>query len=156
MQRLNALRNFRSIRKVSKFHLLRRNLQHLPFLSRFLLRGSRIIILLLINMKMPILKILLSGPQNFPPFWRKPKYRPLIAGRFLFGLMNNEVHYSAGHYTTFGWLCQQKFSLCAARRGACSDYTEVQWWYNDYTKVQWVYYYYSLPIIIILYQSSKS
>ena len=140
MQRLNALRNFRSIRKVSKFHLLRRNLQHrqqhLPFLSRFLLRGSRIIILLLINMKMSILKILLSGPQNFPPFWRKPNYCPDGAkpktvlshwGRFLFGFVNNEVHYSAGHYTTFGWLCQQKFSLCAARRGACSDYTEVQW-----------------------------
>ena len=44
-------------------------------------------------------------------------------------LMNNEVHFSAGHYTIFCWLCQQKFSLCAARRGACSDYTEVQWWY---------------------------
>ena len=116
MQRLNALRNFRSIRKVSKFHLLRRNLQHLPFLSRFLLRGSRIIILLLINMKMSILKILLSGPQNFPPFWRKPQLLSLrgkspntvlfMLGRFLFVLMNNEVHYSAGHYTSFCWLCQ--------------------------------------------------
>ena len=47
---------------------------------------------------------------------------------FLFGLvlMNNEVHYSADHYSMFSWLCQQKFSLCAARRGACSDYTEAQ------------------------------
>ena len=131
MQRLNALRNFRSIRKVSKFHLLRRNLQHLqqhfPFLSRFLLRGSRIIILLLINMKMSILKILLSGPQNFPPFWRKPKTVLYYRDGFCLGsLMNNEVHFSAGHYTSFCWLCQQKFSLCAARRGACSDYTEVQ------------------------------
>lgn len=139
MQRLNALRNFRSIRKVSKFHLLRRNLQHLqqdlPFLSRFLLRGSRIIILLLINMKMSILKILLSGPQifllsgenpNYCPCGAKAQNRPILSGRFLFGLVNNEVHFSAGHYTTFGWLCQQKFSLCAARRGACSDYTEVQ------------------------------
>ena len=141
MQRLNALRNFRSIRKVSKFHLLRRNLQnlqqHLPFLSRFLLRGSRIIILLLINMKMSILKTLLSGPQNFPPFWRKPQLLSLRGkaqipsylcwdGFCLVWLMNNEVHYSAGHYSTFCWLCQQKFSPCAARRGACSDYTEVQ------------------------------
>ena len=141
MQRLNALRNFRSIRKVSKFHLLRRNLQHrqqhLPFLSRFLLRGSRIIILLLINMKMSILKILLSGPQIFllsgeSPITvlagKRPNTVLFMLGRFLFvfGLMNNEVHYSAGHYSTFCWLCQQKFSLCAARRGACSDYTEVQ------------------------------
>ena len=130
MQRLNALRNFRSIRKVSKFHLLRRNLQRLaadlPFLSRFLLRGSRIIILLLINMKMPILKILLSGPQIFLLSGESPRTVLFMLGRFLFVLMNNEVHFSAGHYTTFGWLCQQKFSLCAARRGACSDYTEVQ------------------------------
>lgn len=133
MQRLNALRNFRSIRKESKFHLLRRNLQHLqqdlPFLSRFLLRGSRIIILLLINMKMSILKNLIKWPSNFPPFWRKPKNRSLIAGDgfcLCFRVVNNEVHYSAGHYITFCCLCQQKFSLCAARRGACSDYTEAQ------------------------------
>ena len=76
-----------------------------------------------------ILKILLSDPR-FPPFsfGRKPRTVPFMQGRFLFGLvlMNNEVHYSADHYSTFFWLCQQKFSLCAARRGACSDYTEAQ------------------------------
>ena len=33
---------FQEYKKVSKFHLLRRNLEHLPFLSRFLLRGSHI------------------------------------------------------------------------------------------------------------------
>ena len=138
MQRLNALRNFRSIRKVSKFHLLKRNLQHLPFLSRFLLRGSLT--------SSFTLKVALKF-SSFLAKAQKPSYSCWDGFLFGFLLMNDEVHFSAGHYTTFDWLCQQKFSLCAARRGACSDYTEAQWWYN---------YYYSLPIIIILYHSSKS
>ena len=110
---------FQEYKKVSKFHLLRRNLEHLPFLSRFLLRG------LLITSSSFNLQVAL----NFPPFWRKPKI-PSYSCRdgfcLQFRLMNNEVHFSAGHYTIFSWLCQQKFSLCSARRGACSDYTEIQ------------------------------
>lgn len=79
---------------------------------------------------MEILKILLSGPLFLLSFsGESPEPSRSPGDGFLFGLvlMNNEVHYSADHYSTFFWLCQQKFSLCAARRGACSDYTEVQW-----------------------------
>ena len=76
-----------------------------------------------------ILKILLSDPLFLLSLLgESPEPSRSYRGRFLFGLvlMNNEVHYSADHYSTFPWLCQQKFSLCAARRGACSDYTEAQ------------------------------
>ena len=113
---------FQEYKKVSKFHLLRRNLQHLPFLSRFLLRGSHI------TSSSFTLKVALKF-SSFLAKAQKPSYSCWDGFLFGFGLMNSEVHFSAGHYTTFGWLCQQKFSLCAARRGACSDYTEVQWWY---------------------------
>ena len=78
-----------------------------------------------------ILKILLSDPLFLLSFsGESPEPSRLVhqGTVFLFGLVlvNNEVRYSADHYSMFPWLCQQKFSLCAARRGACSDYTEVQ------------------------------
>ena len=76
-----------------------------------------------------ILKILLSDPLFLLSLsGESPEPSSNSGDGFLFGLvlMNNELHYSADHYSTFPWLCQQKFSLCAARRGACSDYTEAQ------------------------------
>ena len=71
-----------------------------------------------------ILKILLSDPLFLLSLGRKPKNRPLIAGRFFiwFWLVNNEVHYSAAIIACFLGSVNKNFHY-APRGGALVQIT---------------------------------
>ena len=73
---------FQEYKKVSKFHLLRRNLEHFPFLSRFLLRGSLITSSSSFNLQVAL---------KFSSFLAKAQNTVLfMLGRFLFILVGSE------------------------------------------------------------------